>query len=185
MSRAPVPESAVFEVARALEQRGAAYAFMGGIAVNTWAIPRATFDLDVLVESPSGDTTQFLRTFSGTDIEVDEPFLKGYLDRFSGMEKATLRLLLAGVWFTVDMFFVNSPFLRSAMERRLTIDLGADSIQVITAADLLLLKLLAGRRKDQLDIENLVALQGLTEADYLRQWADRLGIRDRLDRLLE
>jgi hypothetical protein len=40
-------------------------------------------------------------------------------------------------------------------------------IQVVTAADLILFKLMAGRRKDWVDIDNVLAIQGVPERPYL------------------
>jgi hypothetical protein len=184
MSRAPVPETAVLELARALAQRQAQHAFIGGLAINAWGIPRATFDIDVLVDPPEGNVAELMRGLALAGIEIDDAVLRGYLDPLSGMEKATGRLLAGGVWFTIDVFVATTPFLRSAIGRRATIELGSDRIEVVTAADLLLFKLVAGRRKDWVDIENIVTVQGIPEREYLEAWADRLGVRERLDKVL-
>ena len=57
-------------------------------------------------------------------------------------------------------------------------------VYVVSAADLVLFKLVAGRRKDWVDIENVIAVQGVPERDYLRTWAKRLGIEDRLAKVI-
>jgi hypothetical protein len=57
-------------------------------------------------------------------------------------------------------------------------------IQVVTAADLILFKLMAGRRKDWVDIDNVLAIQGVPERPYLDRWATTLGVADRLHRVL-
>ncbi len=43
---------------------------------------------------------------------------------------------------------------------------------------------MAGRRKDWVDIDNVVAVQGVPERPYLEQWAATLGVTDRLRRVL-
>ena len=45
-------------------------------------------------------------------------------------------------------------------------------------------KLLAGRAKDDLDIRNVLAVQGVPDRDYLESWAGRLNVADRLARIL-
>lgn len=52
----------------------------------------------------------------------------------------------------------------------------------VVAGDFLL-KLLAHRRKDQLDVEEILKIAKVDVA-YLRLWADRLGVRDRLEPFL-
>jgi hypothetical protein len=53
--------------------------------------------------------------------------------------------------------------------------------RVVTAADLILFKLLADRPKDKADIQSVLSVQGIPDADYLRDWAARLGVADRLE----
>ena len=70
------------------------------------------------------------------------------------------------------------------MARRKSISLEGTNVQVVSAADLLLMKIIAGRRKDRVDIENILAVQGVPERDYLESWAERLGVAERLTQVL-
>ena len=66
-------------------------------------------------------------------------------------------------------------------DRRLALaDLGQGAVPVCTAADLFLFKLLAWRKKDQVDVENLLWMQGVPDRSYVEDWARRLGLEDRL-----
>ncbi|MFQ5507458.1 MAG: hypothetical protein ACE5F1_22065 [Planctomycetota bacterium] len=185
MERVPVPEGTVCRVADLCGKKRIPYAFMGGLALNAWGVPRATFDLDIAVTVESEGIPRLLAQLRSDDVEVDDSFLHGFVNRLAGMEKAAVRLLSGGAWFLVDLFFATTPFLHSVMERRVAIELGETRIHVVTAADLVLFKLLAGRRKHWVDIENVIVIQGVPEPEYLQTWADRLGIRERLDRVLE
>jgi hypothetical protein len=100
------------------------------------------------------------------------------------MEKVHVHLPAGKALLAVDLFLATTPFLASVVERRKSIDLGSGPLQVCTAADLVLLKLIADRPKDRMDIENLLAVQGVPERTYLESWAKELGIRPRLDALL-
>ena len=57
-------------------------------------------------------------------------------------------------------------------------------VYVVSAADLVLFKLIAGRRKDWVDIDNIVAVEGVPEPGYLETWARLLGVEDGLRRIL-
>ena len=46
------------------------------------------------------------------------------------------------------------------------------------------LKLVGDRQKDRVDVENVLAVQGVPEREHLEMWASRLGVRDRLSRAL-
>lgn len=54
----------------------------------------------------------------------------------------------------------------------------------ITPEDLILHKLLADRRKDLLDVEEILKIQRGVDLVHLRDWAGRLGIRERVDVML-
>jgi hypothetical protein len=51
-------------------------------------------------------------------------------------------------------------------------------------ADLILFKLIAGRRTDWVDIDNILAVQGVPEREYLQSWAEKLAVKPRLDQVL-
>jgi hypothetical protein len=58
-------------------------------------------------------------------------------------------------------------------------------VPVCSAADLVLFKLVAWRRKDQIDLDDVLWVQGVPERSYLEQWARALGVEDRLHKILE
>jgi len=156
------------------------YAFIGGVALNAWAVPRATFNLDVAVAIEPTDVVDLLRRARREGFAVDAEFLAGFRDQVAGMEKVHLFLPAGTSLLAVDLFLAQTPFLQSVIERRVAVDLGRGPIHVCSAADLLLLKLLAGRPKDRTDVENLLAVQGVPEPDHLRAWAATLQVEERL-----
>lgn len=107
-------------------------------------------------------------------------FLRGFRDKVSGMEKVHVHLPAGPTLMAVDLFFGTTPFLQSVLERRRAVDLGRGPIFVCSAADLILLKLVADRPKDRLDVRNVLSVQGVPEPEYLERWANDLGVTDRL-----
>ncbi len=55
-------------------------------------------------------------------------------------------------------------------------------MRVATAEDLIVLKLIANRPKDQVDLLALAALPGI-DWSYIERWADAWNVRDVLGRL--
>ena len=155
--------------------------FIGGVAVIAWGLPRQTFDLDVAIAVSPEQFEDLLRTLPARGFVVDDVFRKGFRDRVGEMEKIQVHLPAGRSLLALDVFFVTTPFLRSVLERRVATDLGQGKIFVCSAADLILFKLIANRRKDRVDIENVLTVQGVPEREYLSRWADTLGVRSRLD----
>jgi hypothetical protein len=185
MADQPVTLDSIDRVVDVVTKAGLTYAFIGGVAMNTWAIPRATFDLDLAIAVSDRTLADLLHRFEAKGFVVDAEFRNGFRDRIAGMEKVHTFLPIGRSLLAVDLFLANTPFLESTLARRVVVDLGHGPIQICSAADLILFKLIAGRPKDMLDIKNLIVVQGIPEPSYLRSWASRLGLEERLKPLLE
>jgi hypothetical protein len=185
MADVPASLDSVYLIAGALERVRMPYAFIGGVALNTWGVPRATFDLDLAVSVPTGRDGELLAELRRLGVVVDDAFEGGFRDRVQGMEKLHVHLPAGASLMAIDLFVAGTPFLESVLERRVEFDLGRGRLWVCSAADLVVLKLLADRRKDRFDVENVLLVQGVPEPEYLRHWAATLGIEERLTRALE
>lgn len=174
-------------VARTLDllaTRGVRFALLGGFAVREWGIPRPTYDLDLAVTLRPDALPALLGAFREAGFEVPPEHDAGFLDAQAGMPK--LRVLRAddGHLWEVDLFLAATPFLRSAMRRARMATLLDRRVRVFTPEDIILLKLLAARRKDLADVEDLLVLAGPLDRARMRRWADGLGILRILERSL-
>jgi hypothetical protein len=184
MADAPISKDVIYKLARLLDREKATYAFMGGVALNVWGIPRATFDLDVTLFVDEERSAHLIAALERDGWVVDEIYKRGHRDVVGGMPTLHAQLPVGPTMLTVDLFLATTPFLESTLTRRKHIDLGRGPISVVSAADLLLFKLVAGRRKDVVDIDNLLTVQGVPERDHLLTWAPRLGVAERLSTVL-
>jgi len=180
MADQPATLDAIYQLYELLRQEKVPIAFIGGVALNTWAVPRATFDLDIAIAIEADRVSSLLRRAESAGFVVDAGFHAGFRDRVGGMEKVHFFLPAGKSLLAVDLFFAETPFLRSVIARRTSVDLGRGPVPVCTAADLLLFKLLAGRNKDLVDVDNLLVVQGVPERSYLETWAKQLQIEERL-----
>jgi hypothetical protein len=163
-----------------LESEGIPYAFMGGIVVPVWGIPRATYDVDVTLLADDATLQRFLAAARGKDFTVEPHFETGFRDRLAGMDKLRIeRWTPESRRVEVDVFLVTTEYQRAAFERRVQVRIDSRQAWVLGPADLILHKLVAGRPKDLADIQNILAVQGLVDADYLRNWCRRLGVEHR------
>jgi len=185
MADEPASLEAIQAVASALKEAGVRYAFIGGAALSAWGVPRATFDLDLALSVPEEGIGVVLDVLSRRGFVVDATFRSGFRDRVGGMETIHVHLPAGRTLMAVDLFLATTPLLGSVVERRTSIDLGRGPIEVCTAADLILLKLIADRPKDRIDIQNILAVQGVPEREYLVRWAERLSLRGKLEEILK
>jgi Nucleotidyl transferase AbiEii toxin, Type IV TA system len=184
VSREPVTIEAMCEVHRILDQHAIPHAFVGGLALNAWGIPRATFDIDLCVVLGPGEQPRLLEALRQLVWSVDETFQRGWRDQMAGIPVIHAHSPVEGALVRVDLMVADTPFLRSVIERRASVDLGPASVPVCSAADLVLFKVLADREKDRMDVRNVLTVQGVPERAYLERWAGELGIRERLARFM-
>lgn len=112
-----------------LESSGVTYAFVGGLALNAWGIPRATFDIDFLVAAGDEGFGAFVRKLASHGVAADEPSVRAYLDTLAGREKINASVQANGHWYRLDIFRANTPFLESVVRRRLPTQVRATTVR--------------------------------------------------------
>ena len=168
-----------------LEREGVPYVLMGGVAVNVWGIPRFTADVDFEVKIPRDEIPRILRAADEDGFVVDPAQAAGFVESLSaGMPVLKLVYWHGEKPIRIDLLLSETQFLNEVFSRRVLAEYEGRRCYAATGADMLLFKLLAWRLKDRADIENLLTVQGVPEEPYLRSWAARLGVTDRLERAL-
>lgn len=164
-----------------LEGNAVPYALMGGLAVPVWGIPRATYDVDVVLSVDDAGLRLFVELAEREGFEVGPEYESGFRDALEGMEKIRIE------WWTqrsrrieVDVFLVTTRYQEEAFSRRRRVRLDGRDVWVLSAADLILHKLVAGRPKDLADIQNILLVQGVPDEGYLEHWAERLRVAEAL-----
>ena len=182
MSREPVTIEVMCEVHRILTAHAIPHAFVGGLALNAWGIPRATFDIDLCIVLGPGEQPRLLEALRELGWSADEVYHRGWRDEMAGIPIIHAHYPTEGALVRVDLMVADTPFLRSVVERKTAVDIGPAAVPVCRAADLVLFKVLADRQKDRMDVQNILAIQGVPEREYLELWGRELRISDRLDR---
>lgn len=179
--KGPAPLRQLFDDLRdALEGLGVPYAVMGGIAASAWGLPRFTHDIDVAVNLRASEIGRLLGALEKRGYLVPEEFRRGWTDQLAGTRKIAVKRVAGKHVWDIDFFLAESDFLRSALARRKLVDLDGRQTPLITPEDLIVLKLVAWRPKDQGDIDDLLLVVGALDEAYLHEWAERLNIRERL-----
>ncbi len=161
-------------IARALDAAGIDYAIGGAIALGFHAPPRGTQDIDLnLFVEPSAARAALDRLMDeGLEIDVATALA-------SFGERGDARGTLDGV--RIDLFVNSIPLHAHAHARRLRANLAGTPLWILSAEDLVTLKLLYFRPKDLDDTRRVLAVQGEAfDVGYVRvQLTDHVGSDDR------
>ena len=152
---------------------------MGGLAINAWAIPTPTYDIDICVAASESEVPSLLRALE------TEGFVPPPTPWLESVGSAKFREFTASWPFqdgfiATDFFLAIDPFQTKALERRRTIELDDGfRTEILAPDDLLVYKLIAWRKKDQEAVERLLAIQRDLDWPYIRAWADKFGVLNR------
>lgn len=166
--------SPLVAIATLFDQAAVPYAVIGAHAVNVWVEPRFTADVDVTA-AVDGDGLRRLE---------DVLHRAGWIsDRVHGATLPSgpdfVRFVSSNATTTLEVQAAKTELQREVVRRAIASDEG---VRVATPEDLIVLKLIADRPKDQVDLLSLSALPALDWA-YVERWAKEWDVGARLARL--
>ena len=158
------------EVDRLFDDLGIAHAFGGAMALNYYAEPRATTDVDVNVATDVAGAPGLVGELAAAGFVLDRP-----LDELVPISGARLR---RGV-DVLDLFLSFDAFHHRLLGRARRVPIrattGTAEIPILSADDLVVVKLSCNRGKDWVDVEAMVAA-GVT-IDVPLVEAELIGLR--------
>ncbi|MFQ6035405.1 MAG: DUF6036 family nucleotidyltransferase [Sedimentisphaerales bacterium] len=145
------------------------YLIIGGIAAGTLGEPRVTGDVDVDIILDRQDIPDFLDKAKKARFEVSK-------EKCLRAAKQTGTLQINYGDFHIDFIIASTDLEEQAFERRKTIALYGIKAFFPTPEDLILFKIIPGRKQDLLDAESVV-LRHKEKLDirYLKTWAKKLS----------
>ncbi|MBI4635369.1 MAG: hypothetical protein HY727_03375 [Candidatus Rokubacteria bacterium] len=158
-----------------LETTGIPYMVTGSIALNYYAVPRMTRDIDVVVELSRDDTERVWDLFHD-DFYLDREAVR----RAIGVKGAFN--LIHSAWVVKVDFVVrkDTEYRRTEFARRRRASVEGQEFFVVAPEDLVISKLdwaRDTRSEIQLgDVRNLLASVADLDRDYLAGWVARLGL---------
>jgi len=166
------------DVCARLERLRIAYMLTGSMAMNYYAEPRMTRDIDIVVELEHIGADALAAAF---EPEYYVP-LEAVADAIG--QRGMFNLLHLDSVVKVDLIVRKAePYRLAEFARRVRVDLPGFEAWLVSKEDLILSKLAwasqSGSELQRRDVSNLLA----TGADigYLRQWAPALGVSQLLD----
>jgi hypothetical protein len=159
-------EGKVLGTHHALDGARLPHAFGGAIALAYYAIPRATVDIDINVFVPESAATGVLEVLAALSIDTAD----------AGTEIARAGQCRV-MWENtpVDLFFANLP-LHEAMQRAVRgVPFAGETIPILAPEHLLVCKSLFNRRKDWLDIADMLVSVSDLRVDEVTRWLDEIA----------
>jgi len=141
-------------LARLEQQQGLPVAVIGGLARGVWARPRATMDVDVIV-----DTTDLqVLVAAAPDVGLTTDPREVEVLRGSGMTRLRVPDHLQGP-VRLDVLSADHPYYRRVIKRAVRTDILGHELPVARAEDIVVLKVLADRLQDRADVAAIIASQ--------------------------
>ncbi|MBC7855244.1 MAG: hypothetical protein IAF94_17580 [Pirellulaceae bacterium] len=170
-------QQTLFDAVSLLDAERIPYALVGGLAVSLRGQPRMTADVDMVMLADVPRSLALVQGLEGTSFR---PLFDGVAEV---VQKAfILPLQHRATHVRLDLALGLSGFERQAVARAERLSLAGASIAVVTAEDLLMMKVLAGRPQDEQDIQGLMIAQGRhLDWSYCLHLADELGVALGLD----
>jgi hypothetical protein len=165
----------------ALEELGIPYMVTGSVASSVHGVPRATQDIDVIIEPTRDQLAALLNRFSEPIYDADRD------DAFDALNRRSMFSVIdrRGIW-KID-FIVRKlrPFSKKEFDRRVRIDILDVLVYSATPEDVLLAKLewakLGESERQIRDAAGIIEIQGENlDREYVERWAAALDIEDQL-----
>lgn len=183
--------AAVTPVVDVLERLAVRHHIGGSVASSVLGVARATLDVDLVADLRSEHISDFVVQLS------DNYYVEEEMVRDAVRHRACFNVIHLATMLKVDIFVLKDrPYDRTAFERMTADTLedkpNARTFFVASAEDTILNKLEWYRMGDGVsdrqwrDVIGVMKVQGRgLDFEYLRHWADELGILDILERALE
>lgn len=170
----------VAKLSRVFSAAGVEHALAGGLAVAVWARPRATVDIDLVILGDA-DSIAAVRA-AGTQLGLLQTNRRITKFRRARLLRMAIPPTTTRETISIDLLLVDDGLAKSVMSRASARRIGGIDVPVVSAEDLILLKLLRLSDQDRADIRAIASEQRLDKR-YLHRWAKRLRILTALRRV--
>lgn len=168
----------------ALEAEGVPYMITGSIASAFHGEPRATRDIDVVIDPAPASLDGLVARLQAAGAYVDAEAARAAL-----RERTQFNAVADDA--KVDFVILRDrPFSSAEFERRRRVRLGDLEAFIVSAEDLIVLKLewaeATGSERQLRDVEGMIAVAGRDlDRDHIERWTSALGLGDAWRRVLD
>lgn len=161
----------MLRVVDALERAKIPHMLVGSFSSNLHGIPRATEDVDFVIELNAPLTAEFGQLL-GEDFE---PELQLSFETNTGTQRQEFRV--KGTEFKAELFRLSDdPFDQQRFQRRQLYEAGGRRLFFPTPEDVIVMKLRWARDKDKADIHSVMSVKRRKlDWDYIENWCHKHG----------
>ena len=163
----------LIDVANKLKSVDVQYMLTGSFAMNYYAEPRMTRDIDIVVELNSSDIQKIMKIFLA-DYYISENAVKEAVNQ-SRMFNVIHNESVVKVDFVIRK---NDDYRMTEFNRRKYIKINDTDIQIVSIEDLIISKLIWAKKSasemQKKDVKNL--LNQKVDKDYLETWIKELNL---------
>ncbi len=161
------------DTSRRFESAGIAYMLTGSMAMNYYAQPRMTRDIDIVVEMGLSNAENVVRLFT------PDYYVSAEAVATSVAKRSMFNLIHQESIIKVDcMVRKDDPYRLAEFERRLRVEIADFSTWIVSKEDLILSKLFWARdslsERQLTDVKNLIATN--FDSLYVSHWVRQLGL---------
>lgn len=170
----------LLDVAELLEKNGLQYMLTGSMALNHYAQPRMTRDIDIVLAFFPKNLSLLPKLFG------EEFYFSEDAAREAVANKSSFNVIHNASLIKIDfMIRKDGDYRLTEFTRRQRIEINGRPLWIVSKEDLILSKLDWARdsqsERQLSDVENLLATGA--DQDYLRTWSRRLNLTDMLTRV--
>jgi len=161
------------DVAARFERAGIPYMLTGSLAMNYYATPRMTRDIDLVADLERADVGRVVALFE-PDYYVSDTAVAEAV-----RERSSFNVIEQGSVTKVDIFPRKRDAFRDAeFARRRRVTIEDFSVWIVSPEDLVLAKLLWARDShSDVQVRDVhMLLQGALDRDYIERWVRSLGL---------
>ena len=155
----------VAAVQRLIEQFGDQGIIIGGVAASLLGQPRLTADVDAMLLLSLDDVPKLVKLSQAEELH---PRIADVIEFAHRSRVVLLQHSESGI--DVDISLGLLPFEVEAVERSIEHRIGSHQIRLPTSEDLIILKAIAHRPKDMLDIEAIITAHPQIDTQRIEYW---------------
>ncbi len=163
-----LPRDKIVAVARTLTAANVPHAFGGAIALEFAGTPRGSWDIDVNLFVPESSAWDVLKTLGDLIDGI-------HLSRALAVAQRDGQVRLDWDGTGVNLYFSYDAFHDSCRDRVREVTFDGERIGILSPEDVVVLKVLADRDRDWVDIGDILRCQGdALDLEYARHWIEVL-----------
>jgi predicted nucleotidyltransferase len=143
---------------------------IGGVAASLLGTPRYTVDLDAVLLLDFEDIPTLLLEAAKVGIQPRIPDPIGFAQKSRVL---LLRHHASGI--DIDLSLGILPFEVEMVERSTLVEVGSLKLRIPTPEDMIIMKAIAHRQKDLLDIQSIAASHPELDKERIRFWVEQFG----------